>query len=396
MPNADAVIAALPKFLGPQLRLFLSVDIVNSTAFKQSMLKDRDNGSGDSKTPLAEQWFMPINKFYREVERSFSEQWGFFSTHIQRVHQWEPGPAPELWKAAGDELIYVKTLTDHRQALVCLGAWIEAINSHRKAMREEHSILDLKASAWLAGFPVNNAEVILRSRLNPEATDTAEGDAVLSNLSLLEKFDREGQISGFRDFIGPSIDTGFRVAAHATPRKLVITIDLAYILAHAIKSQPTHDFPIDRMEFHYDGRVALKGVLDGSPYPLFWIAAQPLDDLQRLEDGFLKSNQVELTQVREFCELFIEKQAGRYITRPFIIGDKDPRFQDVPSYHVNRLKQLSDYFQFETQKRKDELKQLAGEAIEENGAPNHAPPIADPLLRAILHAIHASAVKKKP
>jgi hypothetical protein len=150
-----------PDFLQPKLRLFLSVDIVNSTAFKQASLKDRKADDSEGNTPLhpVEPWFSPINRFYREIESSFSKHWEHLSKSMEKRYQWPTGPKPELWNAAGDELLYVKTLDDHRQALVTISAWIKAMNEHRTDLRARYPMLDLKAAAWLAGFPVRDAVI---------------------------------------------------------------------------------------------------------------------------------------------------------------------------------------------------------------------------------------------
>lgn len=355
-------ISNLPAFLKPKLRLFLSVDIVNSTAFKQAAAKDRKLQKHEQAGDLpAEPWFSPIASFYREIERLFSAAWTHLSRTAESEFQWPTGEPPELWKAAGDELLYVKTLSDYREALITVRAWINAINQHRGVMKSQFPMLDLKATAWLAGFPVNNAEVILRPSISDPGDDIAEGDPILSNLILLrDYYDKSSQ--GFRDFIGPSVDTGFRVATLASARKMAITVDLALLLAHATVNQPNDEhFPFKKLQFHYDGRVPLKGVFDGSDYPFFWIDTANDDALIEIEDTISRVEPIGANEVKEFCERFITKTGG-HVIKPFILGSQDPLFGEVPEYHVAHLRKLADYWEKELVKRDTERKALSGES----------------------------------
>ena len=78
-------------------------------------------------------------------------------------------------------------------------------------MKSQFPTLDLKSTAWIAGFPVHNAEVAFRIEAG-RATDSSiiddEDDEVFSNLALLDKY-YSGDTSLTMDFIGPAIDTGF-------------------------------------------------------------------------------------------------------------------------------------------------------------------------------------------
>lgn len=91
------------------LRLFLSVDLVGSTAFKQS---HQTAFKAEDKSPLniSEPWFGPIAQFYREIERLFAREWQTYVDVLSKRVGWPTGPAPQLWKSAGDELLYVKEL----------------------------------------------------------------------------------------------------------------------------------------------------------------------------------------------------------------------------------------------------------------------------------------------
>ncbi len=344
---ADGSADYTPLFLKPTLRIFLSVDIVNSTAFKQSQRHHLEKS--DSSERAEQPWFSPITTFYHGIERRFAVDWKRFSKTM------DPGEEPELWKAAGDELIYTKTLTDHRQALACVLAWMATVENHRKELKAAYPTLDLKAAAWLAGFPVNNAEVVLSRR--PQVRDQMlDGDAVLSNLILLDEFHTNGSSNNgdmTRDFIGPSMDTGFRISSLATPRKFALTIDLAYMLAVASKPEYLDDTLKHAREpsFKYDGRVGLKGVYGGEPYPFFWIDMKGQDPLHRSEDDLLPSVTIKPHNVENFCQQFFQAHAKErgHIMSPYIAASSDGPFHKIPDHHrvrlENLIRKLSDYRQ---------------------------------------------------
>lgn len=337
--------------LNSTLRLFLSVDIVGSTAFKQGKAAAQVLQGTESLDRPAEPWFSPIVQFYREIERSFSLEWQRYKNHIGPKNGWPPGANPEFWKGAGDELIYTKVLSDHREALACLQAWIRAVNDYRLHFKRSYPNLDLKSSAWLAGFPVHNAEVFFRSSV--AGSETSDDDPIYSNLALHQTFYAKDEKEIIRDFIGPSIDTGFRLSGLATPRKLVVSVDLALLLVHATRIQQ-RDFGYPQVKFHYDGRVPLKGVFGGAPYPVFWIDMAADNDLNVAEDRLAHTEAADSDRVMEFCELFIAQHAS-FFFRPYITKNPDPYFTLMPDHHSDRLKKLQAYWESESERRQAEM-----------------------------------------
>ena len=104
--------------LSSRLRLFLSVDMVGSTAFKQTNQPSFEaEGGKEIDLDAGQPWFSPIAQFYREIERLFAKEWDLYTTVVAPKFGWPSGEAPQLWKSAGDELLYAKILTDHREAL---------------------------------------------------------------------------------------------------------------------------------------------------------------------------------------------------------------------------------------------------------------------------------------
>jgi len=366
------------------LRIFLSVDIVGSTAFKQAA-KDRilEKSSADgAEPPPAEPWFSPIAQFYRGIERTFAREWLLCVESSKKVG-WPTGAAPELWKSVGDELIYTKLLGDHREALTTINAWMKTVESYRRRLKEQFKSLDLKTTAWVAGFPVHNAEVIFRSSVQGLRDAEDEDDEVFSNLALLNEFYKNPDSPELtKDYIGPAIDTGFRLSQLSTPRRLVISVELALMLVHAVRTQP-HEHSYDKLRFFFEGRHSLKGVFGGLPYPIFWIDMQPSPELEASEDELNGRKSLGTDIVLNFCHEFVKASDG-YCFTPYIVGNADPTFNQIPEHHIKRLDGLKAYWEKEAQKRVDE--QSAG--LEKAEADERQP---DETLKKILHDLDTNS-----
>lgn len=227
--------------------------------------------------------------------------------------------------------------------------WINAVNHYRKELQQQSPSLDLKASAWLAGFPVNNAEIIIRRKGSAPANNGLTNeqpvdDFVYENAMLLEKYysdsDRHDLI---QDFVGPNIDAGFRVSHLASPRKLVMTLDLALLVATGDRTKP-HHFKYDGFVYRYDGRVSLKGVLGGAPYPVFWIDMQAEEPEVIAEEKVTSAPRAEAKDLEQFAEAFIVKNS-RLIDRPYIISNTETVFNKMPDSHSSRQRDLAMYYQ---------------------------------------------------
>lgn len=358
---SSEVLNSLPSFLKPQLRLFMSVDITGSTHFKQLLLSHKTSTQHKDEldgTTASEPWLSPILEFYEQVSVIFSNEWDKIAAHLQsEIPSCEAGEAPSIWKAVGDELIFTKILTDHRQAYACITAWLATIQAYRKRIKEHSSGLDLKSAAWVAGFPVNNAEIILDHQTFRDKSSCDDGDYIYTNLLRLYEAEQTSAKSllanGIRDFIGPSIDTGFRVASVATPRKFVLSVDLAFLLAHAAGNLPLN-WKSTKLNFYYDGRVGLKGVTNGAPYPIFWIDTFLSDALIQIEDQIENRKSTPASDVKSFCELFLEKNKDTHVMRPFIMNDADTLFKKPPLKHIEKLQRLAEYWESGRARRQSE------------------------------------------
>ncbi len=352
----------------------MSVDIVGSTAFKQSATVETLTNAGISPLPVAP-WFSPIMQFYRQIELLFAKEWQICSEVHAPNAKWSTGEPPIFWKGVGDEVIYFKNIAHHEEAYCCVICWMNVVKSYRAILRSKFPKLDLKATCWIAGFPINNCEIIFRSQVKAAEEPESGSDPAQDNYKLLELFYSGRQNDLVRDFIGPSIDTGFRISALSTPRKMVVSVDLALMLSTAQASRP-HDFAYPEMRFYFDGSISLKGVIDGVPYPIVWVDLSGDDRLERAEDKISRRENVSADELKSFCEEFIIRHSEK-VSRPYILGGHDKLFHDPPDRHSSEIEKLKNYFENERLKEIDleashnEANQ-AGQQIDETDASQFA------------------------
>ncbi|MCF6311773.1 MAG: hypothetical protein L3J39_04910 [Verrucomicrobiales bacterium] len=285
----------LSELAKPCLRLFMSVDVVGSTAFKQE--RNRSDPQG---------WLEFFSSFYTE----FPELLNTALLFILRQKKIKAAP-PEalLWKALGDELIFVVEISHRSEAEVHLLAFREAVRKTVTSFIHKEGFLSVnfKATAWLAGFPVGNAAVPLD--------------------------DQKGGIP--YDFIGPLIDIGFRLANLATPRRFVVSVELAYLILNCKDSV---------IDFYFEGKTQLKGVIQNRSYPFIWMDnykgaegadRHPEHELTEKEDGLTGKAPSNSPTLKDFCLAYI-KEIGAPLMIPFIATDPADGLEKSKEYDIER------------------------------------------------------------
>ena len=250
------------------LHIFLSADIINSTEYKQT-----------DKTG----WRDLFQAFYMDFP-------GYIQRKVQRADE-----EIRVWKYVGDEILLYASISHLSDALDIAKAFHAALGDYSKELETKtDDRLSLKGTAWVAGFPVTNA--IIR---------------------------RPGLQSCVVDFLGPGIDTGFRLAKFAEKEKLIINVELAYLILQQRKEARVHDFP----SLHCDGGQPLKGVNSGRPYPLFWINSGSPSPSRRIDSIRIRPfTDIELLDV---CEEYFSEIIDS--SRPFIVTGESCIFGEILS-----------------------------------------------------------------
>lgn len=279
-----------PEHLRKSLRLYLSVDIAGSTAYK-SLQPEK-----------VQPWLPTLYRFFQEFP-------------IRLVNAYTSvGEPPRLWKTLGDEMVFVTEIRNHRDVAKHICRFRDTIAGYREVIKDASRRLDLKGSAWLAGFPVGNTVIRLQQGTQTEPET--------------------------EDYIGPSIDCGFRLAKHSTPHKLVLSIETAYLLQASGAPDGT-----EKPDVYLERGEELKGVLDGRPYPCLWVNVPYRDNekFHRLEAELMDPpKERKEGKIRDYCRSFIEEY-GTPLFVPFIEGDSD--FGKMPADYQERLDEVCKLWQ---------------------------------------------------
>lgn len=250
----------------PAVRLFLSVDLENSTKLKHT------SGS------RGEEWLTAVLLFAKSFPQLLDAQ-------LQERCRRSGHPmlnVPPVWKMLGDELIFVTVIDKAIQVAAYMEAFQQALLVWNQDVAKGMSRgrLRVKGAAWLAGFPIVNA-----------VFDTGDG---------------------LVDYAGPSLDAGFRISKLATPRRLAVSVDLAWLLLKANFNGL----------LRFDGPTMLKGLAEESGYPFLWIEVGMSKYLKAERQLLGYGGQNDKETMLALCEHFI-CEFGVPSHVPFLANDPD-------------------------------------------------------------------------
>ncbi len=318
-------------FVKPKQILFLSADLVGSTALKQIK---RDFAG--KHIPDSEKWAKVIQELFLKISSKFAKISSENNIGTKNSNK------PILWKTVGDEIIYRKYISNHSEIYDTVLDWITAAKETRSELKSQFSSdLDIKCTAWLGEFPILN-RVILGAG-HQTVVDFTNG--ISSTLSSIVNFETSPVKAGFEiDFIGPSVDIGFRLSRLSSSRKFIISVDTAYLLMKCLITNRKRKSKLPKI--FYEGTVHLSGVFGGLTYPVFWIDMSSEADhesLEKLEDKLVKREPCDLEKAIEFCETFYAERSI-FIDQPFIIGDNDLHPNDIPSWYDSAIESTKEIY----------------------------------------------------
>jgi hypothetical protein len=268
-----------------ETRLFMSVDMQGSTAFKTSIAPPAASNEGtvpssaqDSDEPIAPPpWIAVFETFYRDFVDYCGQQ-------VKGLPPLSAETRPTLVKTIGDELLLSSPVLSAKDAQHLLASLRNAIKLFT-SLKLRGLPLRLKGTAWLANFPTANAIVDL-------------GD-------------------GRKDFIGPAMDAGFRLTAFATPAKIPVSVDLAMLLL------ARDHFPV--IPLFFDGSQPLRSVLNGTPYPIIWYPNNQ-DHLLIVAERGLRGPEPTSQALYDYCHSFIRSPSVKqsWLTLPRLPGVERP------------------------------------------------------------------------
>ena len=275
------------------MRLFMSVDLVGSTAFKAN--KDYADPQNGSPSPG---WVGEFRAFYKNFPLEVAQAYTHVVTAFRDELIDKPKNHPKVWKTVGDEIIFCGRVYSIEHAAASVSAFLKALERYARALEEDKKPLRLKGAGWLAAFPAPNISISVTSNSSGE---TSDGDSRASEND--EAFEAlADEAPNQFDFLGKGIDTGFRIAKNASEDRFVVSVQLGYVLARASAMKK---FP---HAFGYHEREILKGVIDGTPYPVISVDTEMSEAKSRLksrEAALTGSTTIQAHALSDFLETFM-------------------------------------------------------------------------------------------
>jgi len=352
--KTDNPFSDLHEAFQPRLRAFFAVDLVGSTAHKQAE-GVFTRKFGEDPRPSQATWLMPLLDFYQNFDCELAKNVEACKSAVMSYGELDHGFEPlEIWKTVGDELLYTQKITDVTAMQVSVSAWRQTVLAMRQTLHEHYNDFDLKSYVWVANFPLINSEVILEIGRDPQCSILPRDQIYKDSFHQLKRWYDEKRLAAqaaqaenrpdpgnrpmrghfYRDFVGPQIDTGFRLGQHANPKRLLLSIEALYILA----SQKTPK-GINSFKFGFDDKHVLNGVIRNEPYPVFSIDMAIEDEMEALEREFQgrPMPNVDREKCVAYAKHFFSRSNGVLI-RPFIAGCRDTEVSQFPPDYERILK----------------------------------------------------------
>jgi class 3 adenylate cyclase len=208
------------KEAGSDVVMFMSADVVGSTSYKVQAQRDRSD------------WLEAFASLFRELPLVFMGQ--VATAFIEH----DDVPESGVWKVMGDEVILLALPTSVEMAEGLTAAFCNTVRQCDARISARWP-LNLRGTCWAASVGQRNRRIEI-----PEMFGGRDG-------------------SPYVDFLGPDVDTGFRLSAHSGHGEVIVSPNLLESLAR--QGDGT-------LRFHHAGSATLKGVIQGQPFPL-WIAS---------------------------------------------------------------------------------------------------------------------------
>ena len=168
----------------PELYLFFSVDIIDSTTLKY----------GTKDKPSLQNWYNSILTFYEE----FPTQFQVALDSVTSIFHLPSNIQLSTWKYSGDEILFFINIKNENEVPASIFAFERLLNEWYDPTDVKQ--IHLKGCAWIGQFP------FIDRRLSIKQSDTDQNSKL--------------------DFIGPSIDCGFRLGKYASRNQIVLSVEI--------------------------------------------------------------------------------------------------------------------------------------------------------------------------
>lgn len=245
-------------------RLFLSCDLIGSTAYKQRR----------SHHPQA-----PWQKVFLQFYWEFPQQLRLLQS--DKAHRDARNLQFTLWKAVGDELLFTCDVRCETDVYAAVRLWVATMQEYASKSLSDKLIaagdgarLGVKGGAFIATFPGPDSESSIPRR--PDIDRTGRDVVDLNNDALSGTRNPDDYLY---DYFGPSIDTGFRLFHESKSRYFTLSVEVAYVLATLHVARGRRRRASDDLVLRLGAE--LKGVWGGRTYPVFALDLESEDHIHR-------------------------------------------------------------------------------------------------------------------
>lgn len=260
----------------PRIYLFLSVDIIGSTELKYNSETD---------------WVNEIINFYSVFYETLTES----IVITKEYYKLKNHDKLITWKYSGDEILFYINITEDNEILSIMDAFAKTLGE--MAEPEKNNKLKFKGTSWLGQVPFIDIE-----------------------------FNKDN----LTDFIGTSIDCGFRLGKFATQTDLIVSMEIAYIWSISTCSSSIH--------VRFLRKEKLKGVLGNFEYPIFSIKLNINHPEKDLIDSCNKTN------LKNYIETLIQSpELEKYNGKVSLITKK---LQDYLDEHRDCSKDVANKYKY--------------------------------------------------
>ena len=344
------------KQFAAKMHLFISIDQIGATQakFDRTILPLKPFDEQNKEQLRIPSWHRTLLSFHNEFDLVLKE---ILNVNFQNEEKIEF----TIWKRLGDEILYkieLKNGIDAFKAIIVMMLTIKKYRTQRQILNcnykpEQASHLNIKATFWMAGFPLLNLEIPKETMTNLLDGNRPNSHTLINQLS----FSKASMLNGAIDYVGPSIDTGFRLTGKSDKNRIIISFEIAYLLAKIYSDANPGDevrkikdlllemklFQGDKPELFdnifFEGNTELKGVYRNEyNYPLFWITSPYKEDISNPNSVFYPACNPEKTL--DNCTKFIQEMRN-YILKPYIPGCK--YLGEPPSNYMSYLECWNDF-----------------------------------------------------